>query len=134
MIKNGIAYALGGEDLCAAVVAPTALGLPLPDRGAGAFGVADDGGGGGGTAAVLCTEGEVVGAGAETGAGMSGPYEGLSWGAGDGAIAIAVLMIDRLRWGCVWGKIKKKRIQFRKDQKTKWRVNRYRLPGNRGVG
>jgi len=36
----GIAYALGGEDLCA-LVAPTPRGLPLPEREVGAFGVAD---------------------------------------------------------------------------------------------
>jgi len=51
-------YALGGEDLCE-FVAPEPRGLPLPDRGARTFEVAEaetegGGGGGGGTAAFLC--------------------------------------------------------------------------------
>lgn len=62
--KKEITYVLGGEDLCAAGVAPTARGLPLPDRGAGAFGFEEDGGGGGGTAAVRCVLGDDVEAGA----------------------------------------------------------------------
>jgi len=83
--------ALGGEDLCA-LVAPVPRGLRLPEREVGAFGVADTWSGGGGTAATRCDDGDVVEVGgAEE---RTSPKDGLSWGAGDGAIAIAVLMID----------------------------------------
>lgn len=92
MSGGGFAYALGGDDFCGFAVAPAPLGLPLPDRDDGAgtwFGVADDaGGGGGGAAAVLWALGEVA-----VGGGRSEPYDGLSWGAGDTAMATAVLMI-----------------------------------------
>jgi hypothetical protein len=92
----GIAYALGGEDLCV-LVAPTPRGLPLPEREAGAFGVADIWDCGGGTAAVLCDDGDaVVAGGADE---RTSPNDGLSWGAGDGAIAIAVLMIGGVARG-----------------------------------
>lgn len=80
---------------------PAALGLPLPERagagaGAGAFeiGVADMGGGGGSTA-VLCAVGDVVAG------GSSELNEGLSCGAGEGAIATAVLMINVCSVACV---------------------------------
>lgn len=62
--------------LVALALAFALLGLPLPDRGACAFGVADNGGGGG-TAAVLCIEGDVI-AGAGGGADKSAPKVGLS--------------------------------------------------------
>lgn len=79
--KRNIAYALGGEDLCAEPVALAfaPLGLPLPDRGGCAFGVADNGGRGC-TAAVLCEEGDDwdVLAGAGGGADRSAPKLGLS--------------------------------------------------------
>lgn len=81
-------YALGGEDL-AAVDAP--LGLPLPERRAGARGAVDE------AAAVRCAEGEVeeeeAAALREEGAGRSAAKDGLSWGAGEGAMATAVLMV-----------------------------------------
>lgn len=53
----------------------------------------DTGGGGGGTAAVHWAEGDDVAVGG-AGAERSTPKEGLSCGAGEGAIAIAVLMVD----------------------------------------
>src|SRR5687768_12514561 len=91
--KGGrVAYALGGEDLCA-VGAPR--GLPLPDRGAG--------GGGGGTAADRSDDGELEwdgGAGAE----RTSPNDGRSWGAGEGAIAMAMLMVNYVATGVLVGK------------------------------
>lgn len=88
----GLAYALGGEDFAAAASAP--LGLPLPERGCccAAFGVPE------GAAVVRCAEGEDAAeteAAALCGGGKSAPKEGLSWGAGEGAIAMAVLMVKR---------------------------------------
>jgi hypothetical protein len=67
VLRRGIAYALGGEDLVAPVVLGP-RGLPLPERGVGTFGVADNWGGGGSMAVVLCADGDNVtdeGAGAE---------------------------------------------------------------------
>lgn len=52
-VRRRVAYALGGEDLCA----PGPRGLPLPDREADAFEGADARGGGG---AVLSDEGDDV--------------------------------------------------------------------------
>lgn len=93
--------ALGGDDFAFEDAAP--LGLPFPERCADALGVPDDAaaGGGGGGSAVRCADGEerdddddddvvVV-------CFKSAPYEGRSWGAGEGAIAMAVLMVDALR-------------------------------------
>ena len=86
---GGIAYALGGDDLCA-LVAPTPRGLPLPEREVDAIGAAEDcGGGGGGGSAVLCDDGDDV---ADAAAERTSPNDGLSWGAGEGTIAIAALM------------------------------------------
>lgn len=86
------AYALGGEDFAAAVRPP--LGLPLPERGSccAAFGVPE------GAAVVRCAEGEDAAeteAAALAVAGKSAPNAGLSWGAGEGAIVMAVLMVKR---------------------------------------
>jgi len=75
--------ALGGEDLCA-LVAPTPRGLPLPERG------------GGGTADVLCEDGDDAAGGADE---RTSPKDGLSWGAGDGAMAMAALMIGDVARG-----------------------------------
>lgn len=78
--KRNIAYALGGDDLCAEPVALAfaPLGLPLPDRGSCAFGVADNGGRG--WTAALCDEGDDwdVLAGAGGCADRSAPKLGLS--------------------------------------------------------
>ena len=65
-------------------VAPAPFGLPLPDRGgcAGAFEY-----GGGGAAAVFWAVGDVV-----VGGRSVLLKDGLSWGAGEGAMATAVLM------------------------------------------
>jgi hypothetical protein len=61
----GFAYALGGDDFCMFAIAPSPLGLPLPDRGCALL--ADAGGGGGGAAAVLWAVGDdVVGGGARS--------------------------------------------------------------------
>jgi hypothetical protein len=56
------------------------FGLPLPVRCADRFGVAE--------ADVRCAGGEV-----EAAEGAISIYDGLSWGAGDGAIAMAALMM-----------------------------------------
>jgi len=56
------------------------FGLPLPIRCADKFGVAE--------ATVRCAGGEF-----EAVEGAISTYDGLSWGAGDGAIAMAVLMM-----------------------------------------
>jgi len=98
------AYALGGEGLRADVaVCADDLGLSLAERAAGgaevvgAFGlpVAAAAGAGGGTAVVLWADGDAV---EEDAAGgwCSEPKvdRSLSWGAGEGAIATAVLMIE----------------------------------------
>lgn len=80
-----------------ALVAPTPRGLPLPEREVGAFGAADTwGGGGGGTADVLCEDGDEAAGGADE---RTSPKDGLSWGAGDGAMAMAVLMIGDVARG-----------------------------------
>ena len=102
MRRKTSTYALGGEELAVAAVAP--LGLPLADRFAvGATGVPD------GAVAMRNADGDwaaaagavVVGAGGARSAGVAN--EGRSWGAGEGAIAMAVLMAEmrkpRLRWG-----------------------------------
>lgn len=96
-------------------VAPAPLGLPLPDRGCcaepwlvllfGAAEAAGAGGGGGGAGAVLGAVGEVVDV-LVVGGGSSEANDGLSWGAGERAMATAVLMIGvwpRGAWSCgVW--------------------------------
>lgn len=56
------------------------FGLPLPVRCADRFGVAEAG--------MRCAGGDV-----EDAEGAISTYDGLSWGAGDGAIAMAVLMM-----------------------------------------
>jgi hypothetical protein len=56
------------------------FGLPLPVRCADIFGVAE--------ADARCAGGEC-----EDAEGAMSTYDGLSWGAGDGAIAMAVLMM-----------------------------------------
>jgi hypothetical protein len=99
VIRNwGVAYALGGDDLAAA--AGTPLGLPLPERWAIAFGVPD-------AAAVLCAVGDEAededAAAVIAGAGRSEEKDGRSWGAGEGAIAMAVLMAIFVAGGCIFG-------------------------------
>jgi hypothetical protein len=88
-------YALGGEGFVVAVAAadaPAPLGLPLPERAcgcAGAMGVTD-------TAAVVrWAESDDAADGAAGGA-KSAPKEGLSWGAGEGAIAMAILIVKKI--------------------------------------
>jgi hypothetical protein len=91
-IYHEIAYALGGDDLWAFEPAVVPLGLALSERvgGAAAFCVAEAVGGGGGIAAAdLWAVGDD-----DVGGALSRPNEGLSCGAGEGAIATAVVMID----------------------------------------
>lgn len=86
--------------MCGVAAAEAPFGLPLPERGggaaAGAFGVADAAGAGAGSAGALWAVGEPV-----VGGGISRPKDGLSWGAGEGAIATAVVMFGvRAGMGC----------------------------------
>lgn len=99
MIGGLSAYALGGDDFAVGGCGP--LGEPLPERccwGAGAFGAAD-GAEVKGAGAVLCEVGDLLAL-----FDKSAPYAGRSCGAGDGAIAIAVLMLRAGRVGSDCGR------------------------------
>lgn len=86
------AYALEGDDFAAAGPG-CPRGLPLPDRYAGPDGVPEADAD---AAAVLCAEGDSIAEEAEAdGGGKSEPNDGLSWGAGEGAIVMAVIMSKR---------------------------------------
>ena len=92
--KEQSTYALGGDELAVAAAAP--LGLPLADRLAeAATGVPDVDGAMRSADGDCATEAVVLfvtGAGGGRSAGVAN--EGRSWGAGDGAMAMAVLMAE----------------------------------------